>query len=167
MKKCLKRTFLFGMCIITAQLMLTACGDDGDDATGDGGDNQGGGDTDSGSGDNGGGDSDSTSQDSDNVGIPFVASCGEQSYTGTGFDYAVCQEYFFEADETLEQESQTTCSTIGGTWSDARCPTAGSNGTCTTVGDATIVQFYYQLPEAEIATYQNTCEGLGNTWTAP
>lgn len=165
----LNYTRLLGAATIAATMILSACSDTGD-GTNDGGpgqqdsDNNGSDDTDTGDSD---GNTDSGGDTgTEESGPPFVASCGNQVRSGGTYEYTVCGEYFFEANETLEQDSQSSCSIVGGTWSEERCPSVGAAGKCTAVGDATIVSFYYDLPESEVPARQNTCEGLGNTWTA-
>jgi hypothetical protein len=158
----LKYTLILCVAAIAAQLALMACSDDGSEGDNDAGTGQGdgGADSDTGTNNDTGG-----NVDTDTLGIPFVASCGDQ--VSLGATYTVCDEYYFEADETLEQTSQLNCENAQGTWSDQRCPTADLSGTCTNQGTPTIVKFYYGIPAGDIASRQNTCEALGGTWQAP
>ena len=166
MKAFLKHTLLVASAALWATV-LPACGmDDGNEAmdSGEGEDTA----TSSGDSDTGTGETDTNPGETDTgaAELPFAASCADQVKSGGDYEYGVCGEYFFEADDTLTQENQTSCSVVGGTWSTERCVTDGAVGSCTTVDEATIVNYYFDVPESAISSRQTTCEGFGGTWTA-
>ena len=146
--------------------ILPACGQDSNDTSMDGGESLDTSDTGTGTGgtDTGFGDTGETDTGGDDA--PFAASCADQALSGVDYEYSVCGEYFYEADDALELANQTACSIVGGTWSTERCVTDGSVGSCTTDTVTTIVNYYFDIPESEISSRQSTCEGLGGTWTA-
>ena len=130
----------------------------GDGGVGDGGVSDGGV---SDGGVNDGGPSDGGSSDGgvSDGGTPSQGSCDSRPAM------TVCTEHVSGYDVSLLSILESTCTSMGGTWSSGPCPRTGAVGGCLlSGGTATDIQWVYS---GDASFHMSNCASGGGTWITP